>query len=305
VLRIRNVAASAGVSTQLLRVWERRYGLVHPVRTDSGYRVYSEDDVLVLRGAKSLVDQGVSIAEVARLPRERLREAGTATTPTPSPLLEGSQGTTGDLFPESAIRAINRLDGESLERVLYVAMGMGALSSREICEQVLIPLLQTIGDRWEHGELSVAAEHFGSSIVRNKLVALLSSASRAQAGAPVVVCACPTGEQHEGALLSFAVHAAALGFAVVYLGADTPIDQIILAADLRSARAIAISVSRDTSQHLRTETASALGNWRRSGSGRGVLVGGRSAQVHRADWEAVGLTVVEDAAGALAFLQGQ
>lgn len=304
MLRIRNVAASAGVSTQLLRVWERRYGLVNPVRTDSGYRVYSEDDVLILRGAKNLVDEGMSIAEVARLPRERLREAGNDAVPAPLKMVEITSASVPDVFPESAIRAINRLDGEALERVLYVAMGMGALSSREICEQVLLPLLKTIGDRWEQGALSVAAEHFGSSLVRNKLVALLSSTSRAHAGAPVVVCACPSGEQHEGALLSFAVHAAALGFAVVYLGADTPIDQIILAAEMRSARAIAISVSRDTDQPLRTETASALGHWRRSGSGRAVLVGGRSAVVHREQWESVGLTVVDSAAGALELLTG-
>ncbi len=291
------------MSTQLLRVWERRYGLVNPVRTDSGYRVYSDDDVVILRGAKTLVDQGISIADVARLPREQLREAGAGKVSPPKPNIPTISNSDGSVFPESAIRAIGRLDGEAFERILYLAMGMGALSSREICEQVLIPLLETIGERWEQGDLSVAAEHFGSSIVRNKLVALLSGVSRAQADAPVIVCACPPGEQHEGALLSFAVHAAAIGLSVVYLGANTPIDQIVHAAEVRSARAIAISVTRDTELLTRKQTASALADWKRNGDGRGVLVGGRSAVRHRTDWEALGLTVSDDAADALDFLR--
>lgn len=305
MLRIRNVAASAGVSTQLLRVWERRYGLVSPVRTDSGYRVYSEEDVLILRGAKNLVDQGMSIAEVARLPRTRLIEAGGEKTPPPLRILQGGPDSPEDRYPESAIRAINRLDGEALERVLYVAMGMGALSTREICEQVLIPLLETIGDRWEKGELSVAGEHFGSSLVRNKLVGLLSGTARAQAGAPVIVCACPPGEQHEGALLSFSVHAASLGMSVVYLGANTPLDQIVHAAEVRAARTIAVSITRDTDEALRSQTARVLADWKRGDVGRGVLVGGRSAVSHRHAFESLGLTVAENAVGALAFLQGR
>jgi len=303
VLRIRNVAASAGVSTQLLRVWERRYGLVSPVRTDSGYRVYSEEDVLILRGAKNLVDQGMSIAEVARLPRQRLIDAGEEKTPEPQRTLLSVPESVDERYPESAIRAIARLDGEALERVLYVAMGMGALSSREICEQVLIPLLELIGVRWENGELSVAAEHFGSSLIRNKLVGLLSGTTRAQAGAPVIVCACPPGEQHEGALLSFSVHAAALGMSVVFLGANTPLDQIVHAAELRGASAIAVSITRDTDESLRRETARSLADWKNAGVGRRVLVGGRAAFTNRQSFTSEGLKVAENAVGAIAFLQ--
>src|SRR5512147_1293992 len=75
VYRINVAARSAGVSSQLLRAWERRYRLTAPTRTASGYRLYSDDDVAVLRGAKALVDQGRSISDVARLPREQLRAA--------------------------------------------------------------------------------------------------------------------------------------------------------------------------------------------------------------------------------------
>ena len=73
--RINVAARSAGVTTQLLRAWERRYGLTASARSESGYRLYTDDDVAVLRGAKALVDQGRSISEVAKLPREQLRLA--------------------------------------------------------------------------------------------------------------------------------------------------------------------------------------------------------------------------------------
>ena len=73
--RIHVAARCAGISTQLVRAWERRYRLLTPKRTEAGYRVYSDDDVALLRGAKALVDQGRSISEVARLARDELRRA--------------------------------------------------------------------------------------------------------------------------------------------------------------------------------------------------------------------------------------
>jgi len=110
--------------------------------------------------------------------------------------------------------------------------------AREICERVLLPLLREIGDRWEKKRLSVAAEHFGSAIVRGRLQSLLSSESRRRYNATKVVCACPEGELHEGGLLAFAVHAAGAGFEVIYLGAGTPVDEILSTAEAVQARAV-------------------------------------------------------------------
>ena len=286
--RIHVAAEKAGVSAQLLRAWERRYGLLAPDRTDSGYRLYSDDDVAVLRGAKALVDGGRSISEVARLPKEQLRRAGLGQP-------GGRPEPPNDLWQESALAAMARLDGTTLERLLLNVSAMGALPSVDICDRVLLPLLVAIGDRWEDGSLDVAAEHFGSAIIRRDLHALLETEGRRNAGAPAVVCACPEGDLHEGGLLGFAVHAAAAGWAIIYLGANTPVADMIAAADNSKALALAVSMTIAQSQASRRKMIDRLAGWKSGRSGRRVWIGGRAAAAKGKEWSSAGFELLADA----------
>ena len=289
--RIQSAAKQAGLSTQLLRVWERRYSLVAPKRTASRYRVYSDDDVAILKGAKFLVDEGLRIAEIARLPRDQLRQASTRAS--------GSEVSAGPLatasFLDLAIDAIAALDGDRFEKILFRASGMGALTAREICERVLLPLLREIGDRWEKKRLSVAAEHFGSTIVRTRLRNLLASEARHRPHALKVICACPEGESHEGGILAFAVHAAGAGLNVIYLGANTPTDEILATAEATQARAIALSITRPLGRSLRSALLSRLSAWKAASMDRRVLLGGAGAESAREWFRKAGLLVSEQA----------
>src|SRR3954466_9374937 len=69
-LRIGELARRSGVSADLLRAWERRYGLFTPVRTEGGYRLYSADDEARVRSMRAHLAEGLSAAEAARLVRE-------------------------------------------------------------------------------------------------------------------------------------------------------------------------------------------------------------------------------------------
>lgn len=291
--RIQSAAKQAGVSTQLLRAWERRYGLVEPQRTGSRYRLYSEDDVAVLRGAKALVDDGLRIAEVARMPREELRRAAMST-----PRNEAAEGV--GAFPgflDTALEAVVALDAQALERILFRAGGMGTLPARELCERVLLPLLREIGKRWEEKRLSVAAEHFGSAIVRARLQALAVSEARHRPTAQKVVCACPDGEMHEGGLLAFAVHAASSGLEVLYLGADTPIEEILATAEATGARTIALSLTRPLRKPLLGKLVSRLSAWKSGRGERRVLLGGTAAERGQERFRQAGFLVLAQATG--------
>jgi methanogenic corrinoid protein MtbC1 len=274
VHRIQSAAKQAGVSTQLLRAWERRYGLVEPQRTGSRYRLYSDDDVAILKGAKAMVDDGLRIAEVARMPRDELRRA--AHNDGPNESAASAVAATG--FLDSALDAVAALDAEALERILFRATGMGALPAREMCERVLLPLLREIGKRWEGKRLSIAAEHFGSSIVRARLQAILASEARRRPQASKVVCACPDGEMHEGGLLAFAVHAAGAGLEVIYLGANTPIDEVLATAEACLARTVALSLTQTLRKSQRNNLVSRLSAWKAGGADRRVLLGGAAAE---------------------------
>lgn len=280
-----NIAAShAGISTQLVRAWERRYGLLAPKRTDAGYRVYSDDDVTLLRGAKALVDQGRSISDVARMPRDELRRAAGQLTEAAAP-----SAPTSSTFLDAALAAVAAFDAGRLESLILHATGMGLLSNTAICDDVLLPLLEAIGDRWEQGTLDVAAEHFGSTIVRRHLHVLLQDEARRNRGGPVIVCACPDGNWHEGGLLSFAVHAAAQGWASVYLGANTPVDDIVAAADHKQASAVAVSLTMPYKRSERRVLIDRLAAWRSKRPGRIVWIGGREAAAHVEELTSAGL----------------
>jgi len=289
VYRIQVAAKNAGVSTQLLRAWERRYGLVRPKRASSGYRVYTEGDVVLLRGAKALVDEGRSIAEVARLPREQIEQAGLERSLVP--LSIAPSGT----FLESALSAIERFDGKTLDTILFQAMGMGSLSAPEACHRVLLPLLEAIGDRWEAGALGIAAEHFGSTEIRRRMHDLLSSETRRNPDTAPIVCATLEGDLHEGGILAFAIHAASARQAIVYLGPNTPLDEILATANARSAKAIALSIGLPWKIGKLKEVCHRLADWQAHSPSRAVYLGGRGAAPHRDAIEKAGLIVLTEA----------
>lgn len=301
--RIRRAAELAGMSPELLRAWERRYGLVEPVRTDAGYRVYTDEDVRLLRGARRLVEDGRSIADIARLPKAQILSAAAPAPAAPPVVNARPHPGTEELSPvlQEALDAIAAFDQEQLEATLFRVMGLSALSAEEVCGRFLLPLLKAIGDGWEQGRLSVAAEHFGSSIIRSKILRLIDH-ERAAPGAPPVICACPAGEEHEGALLAFAVAASRRGLRPIYLGADTPPDDIVRAAETSGAQLIALSITSALKVEQVDNLVRHVGAWRAGGLDRQALVGGVGALQNRSVLEAGGLTVADGIPGAVAAL---
>jgi DNA-binding transcriptional MerR regulator/methylmalonyl-CoA mutase cobalamin-binding subunit len=295
VFRIQSAARLTGLSPEVIRAWERRYALLSPRRTDGGYRVYSPDDLDVLRGAKALIAEGQSIGEVARLPRERLLAEGRAAAPVP--VLRTSSGASGpdeqiDRAITAALDAVAAFDRDAFEMALFPVLGLGALAPVEMCERVLLPLLRAIGQGWETGRLSIAAEHFGSYLVRTKILQLLELQPRGPSSRRIV-CACPNDERHEGAMLAFAVHAAASGWRVIYLGASTPIEQALGAAERARADALALSLTIEPTPAELDVLADELARHHQARPGRALIVGGSVALRHRERFEAAGARVAD------------
>lgn len=238
--RIHTVAQMTGLSPALIRAWESRYSLVVPARTPAGYRLYSDDDVAILNGAQRLLRLGMAPMQVAKLTPEEIRgEASKDTDAAPQPFLirESAEPQPDELpallssYSERIARLIDAFatfDRRLAEELLSAPLAMLPLATA--CEKLLVPLLREVGDRWHRGELSVAAEHFGSSFIRKKLSTLLDT-RRTGATDKRVCCACPPGELHELGLLMFTLNAVAQGWEPIYLGPDLPV------ADLAAATA--------------------------------------------------------------------
>ena len=223
---IRQASIRSGVSVPLLRAWERRYGVVDPQRTASGYRLYDDGAVERLRTMRRLVEAGwaPSNAAEAILSGAAELEAGPQAPSTTeatghSPALPGSTAQTTDLV-ERIVDAAARFDLRTLEAALDDAYATGSFESAT--DGVVLPALQAIGEGWASGRIDVAAEHAASHVIGRRLSGALAAAGPAPAR-PAVIVGLPPGARHELGALAFAVAARRGGIPVAYIGADVPI----------------------------------------------------------------------------------
>lgn len=220
VLRIGELSRRLGVSDHVLRAWERRYGLLQPVRSAGGFRLYSEDDVRRVRRMQVLLAQGLSAAEAARA----------AIGEEPQPPERGNQQ--AEVVPDSladAARTLAAALDEFDEPAAHAVIDqlLSTLTVETVIRDVLMPYLGELGERWARGSVSVVQEHFASNVIRGRLAGL--GRGWGHGHGPRALLACLPGEQHELALLAFGVVLNRNGWRISYLGADTPLDELIQA----------------------------------------------------------------------------
>src|SRR4051812_8803130 len=221
-LNIAALAKRTGVAPDTLRKWEQRYSILRPTRTAGGQRRYSERDVARVEWLCERLNEGYRISEAAML----LGTGDSAPTRTPKDHLR------------AILTAVD--SGATPEVGLLVDQAFALYGVDTTLESILSPLLHTIGERWEHGDLSVAEEHLVSEAVRSRLGHLLADSGGGIRGSAVLACA--PGEQHELGLMMLAIALRRDGWKVLYLGADTPLDDAVALAQRISARMLGISV---------------------------------------------------------------
>jgi DNA-binding transcriptional MerR regulator len=238
--RIGTVARLAGVSTHALRVWERRYGVPTPARSEGGARLYSEAEVARLRLLKRAVDRGHPIGRLVSLDRGALeRLAGVGAGAAEARQQTGAGGESAAELVRGVLEAARHFDSTHAQELLDRASLL--FSARTLVFDVLAPLLQRVGDEWQEGELCSASEHLVSALVRDHASQLLRKLPP-EPGAELIAVSTPAGELHElGAILA-ATTAKMHGFGVLYLGPDLPASQIALAARSSGAALVALSV---------------------------------------------------------------
>jgi DNA-binding transcriptional MerR regulator len=211
VLRIGELSKRSGVSPELLRAWERRYGLLRPMRSAGGLRLYSPADVERVRLMRRHLAEGLAAAEAAALAvRAGLGDETAPIALRPTEVRDDLADAL-DRFDEPRAQAI-------LDRLLAVATVDMLLS------EVVLPYLRELGDRWQRGDASVAQEHFASSVLRGRLLGLARGWGLGVG--PVAVLACLPGEQHDLGLIAFGLALRARGWRIVYLGTDSPIETV-------------------------------------------------------------------------------
>ncbi|MGB1657416.1 MAG: MerR family transcriptional regulator, partial [Longimicrobiales bacterium] len=163
---IRVVAQRTGLSTPVLRAWERRYGVVTPSRSDGGQRLYSDDDIRRLQLLATAVDGGRSIGLIADLELPQLEALIDEDRETPihpigdfvAPYVERVR---------TALDHIEQMRTDELEQ--FMMRCAVELRPHELVEGLMVPLLQEIGRGWQAGRLSPSTEHIASVAIRRFL----------------------------------------------------------------------------------------------------------------------------------------
>jgi DNA-binding transcriptional MerR regulator/methylmalonyl-CoA mutase cobalamin-binding subunit len=283
--RIHIAAELSGVRVELIRAWERRYGVLAPRRTPSGYRVYTDRDVALLRRLKQLTEEGVSISEAATMLPQLQEELDTA-QPAPEPMSEAS-ATSLTAWRDEALAAAAALDQRRVSQVLNEVLA--ALTPLKAYEQVLVPLQREVGERWHMGAFSVAQEHLVTQEVRARVISLLHAAP--DMGRRRVVLACFPEEQHEMGLLGAALRMRHAGLSVTLLGQRTPSAEVGRVARELKAELVGVSAVTDQGAQDFEDSLSRIV----AGVPRGtpIWVGGAAAHVHRDVCERLGVHLFE------------
>jgi len=287
---IKVVANRTGLTTHVIRIWEKRYGAVTPQRTGTKRRLYSDEEVERLGLLRDLTKAGHSIGHVAKLPTEKLRQLAQESKEIRPPAPHTARATSPtEVLLAAGVAAVKVLDARALDEILK--RGATQLGAQGLLQRVIAPLAQRIGDLWRDGTLTAAHEHFATAVIR----VFLGQAARPFVGtdqSPVLVVATPPGQLHElGALLAAAA-AANLGWHVSYLGPSLPAAEIVAAARQNRARAVALSlVYPEDDPKLVGELAAIRQSLPPEVP---LLVGGRAMPAYRGSLEKLGAIPVAD-----------
>jgi DNA-binding transcriptional MerR regulator/methylmalonyl-CoA mutase cobalamin-binding subunit len=225
LVRIGELSRRLGVGQDRLRAWERRYGLLRPVRSPGGFRLYSREDEQRVRDMQDQLARGLSAAQAAEVVLAIHRSPATS-----APL--------GDLRTRLAA-ALAEFDDAGANAVLD---RLFAVHGPDVAmRDVIYPYLRELGEAWERAEMDVSQEHFASNLLQSRLLGLVPAWDDGRG--PRALLACAPGEQHSLGLTGLGVSLRNRGWRVTYLGADTPIAMTARTAQTLTPQVVVLSAT--------------------------------------------------------------
>ena len=217
--RIKTVAERTGVRSDTLRAWERRYSLVTPVRSEKGYRLYSDEDIAAVAKVKELVDSGLSIGEAV----DQARRLGAIAAAPPPRRDRAPEGGAIRASRSALLKATEALDRPRADAILAAQL---PISHERTLREVLLPLVREIGSLHARGRATTAQERFAAQWVRERICAMLVQVGGGPVDGPEAFCAGPPGEPSDLGLLGSSLHLALRGWRVTYLGGGFPTEEL-------------------------------------------------------------------------------
>ncbi len=254
IYTIRYVSQRTGLTSHVIRAWEKRYKAVVPHRSPKNRRLYSEEDVQRLQLLKQITDAGHSISQVAQLDSKELsdlaqRGVGIAARKRKSQMRPLQRSAKND-YCKDCLTAVIDLDSNGLER--FYDQAAIDLTRTALLRDVIVPLFTELGELWQKGSLKIVNEHMATSVTRTFLLNMLR-ATEVTDPAPAIVIATTVGQWHDVGALIVALTAAENGWHPIYYGPNLPAEEIAAAVKQSGARAVAVSVTHLLNHHALIE----------------------------------------------------
>ncbi|WP_276482635.1 MerR family transcriptional regulator [Paraflavitalea pollutisoli] len=209
----------SGIKAPTIRVWERRYNLIQPGRTDTNIRLYDDQQVRKLLNVATLLDNGYKISKIAALEEEDLHAMVLGLQ---GPTAEGEAAAT--TFIHELVIAMLSYDEAGFERTYAAAVKRYGVF--EAMLQVMYPLLEKIGIMWSTADAMPVQEHFAAAVVRRKLITATDALTIKKKRRKKFLLMLPPGEWHEIGLLLANYLIRSKDIETIYLGQNVPYEQV-------------------------------------------------------------------------------
>lgn len=213
---IKEIEKVSGIKAHTIRMWERRYGIVVPKRTDTNIRFYSDEDLKHLLNISILNQNGLKISKIAALDKDELRDKV-------ADLLDSSQKYNHVI--DAMLLSMLEIDEYAFNESFSAAWK--EYGFEKLIEQIIFPFLERIGVLWQTDTINPAQEHFMSNLMRQKIIVTIDKEiSNKKSHKDKIIFFLPEDELHELGLLFYSFIARKEGFEVIYLGASVPFDDL-------------------------------------------------------------------------------
>lgn len=212
---IKDLEQLSGIKAHTLRIWEQRYNLLSPKRTETNIRFYDDQDLKLILNVALLNDNGVKISKIASMDSVEIRE-------------EVMKLTERSLTHDDQIHALTicmiEMDEDRFDKIL--STNIIKLGFEQTMMNIIYPFMSKIGVLWQTGAINPAQEHFISNLVRQKLIVAIDG-QLLKGGGKKFLLFLPEGELHETSMLFASYLIKNKGHKVIYLGQSTPYEDLL------------------------------------------------------------------------------
>lgn len=213
---IKDIENITGIKAYTLRIWEQRYGMLVPKRTETNIRYYEEDDLKYMMNIAILNANGIKISRIAQMDRDEVQRKTLS-------ISENNSGHQAQI----ATLTTAMFDFDEREFNKTLSINILQLGMEQTTTQIIFPFLQHVGVMWISGSIHIAHEHFITNLIKQRLFVAIDQLNvTPNANAKKYLLFLPNGENHELSLLLASYLLRANGQHVIYLGTSTPLEDL-------------------------------------------------------------------------------